>query len=310
MMRKYPSVRAFKDAPHILDCREVIATEKLNGSNFRVFIPKGVTSIEGVRYGGRESESTDPSFKVKKGLIWFKNRPGLLLNLLGVLQAYSYEDVTIYGETYGPGVISSKGTKYSNESDSLFRAFDIRVGDDFLEYSLFCEVADKASLPRVHEVWRGKPTKAAFDALLNTPSTEAALNGVADEENVCEGVVIRANPPKKDHWDQWLIVKHKNEKFTECAAPQEKREHVDTLADELARTYVTEGRLHNGFSRLHDRGVPLTKTMKDVPALLQELLLDIEKEQPEAFAAAGDRKSILSAISKVMVPLYRSYIYT
>lgn len=40
-MEKYPSIVQLPDCPEIFSVKEVIATEKIDGSNFRLFFPGG-----------------------------------------------------------------------------------------------------------------------------------------------------------------------------------------------------------------------------------------------------------------------------
>jgi len=187
----------------------------------------------------------------------------------------------------------------------LFRAFDIMVAENFLTYDLFVEIADKMGLARVHEVWRGEPTQANFDALL-----EGQRNGILDPSNFAEGVVIRTNPLFRDVFGQWVIVKHKAKKFAEVAhAPTPPKEHVTSPADTFVATFVTEGRIINAVGRLADRGTPLKGTMTDMPALLTEIIADLHKEcEPEWKETGMPDGALKGAVSKVLGPLYRKML--
>lgn len=308
----YPMIVLLPRRPEILAVKEVIATEKLHGSNFRVNFPAGMASIDDVRYGSRDVVDGDGSgtpFPLNNMKAWFKARPELLQAMWDVTRSYGFSDLTVFGEAYGPGV-QTKGVKYSNGQEILFRAFDIMVGENFLTWDLFCEIADKMGLPRVSEIWRGDPTSEAFDALLNLPSAEAYANGIDDPKNLAEGVVLRSNPLLRNVFGEWLIVKCKGKKFSEVAhAPKEKVERGETPADTFAATYVTEGRITNAVGRLADRGEPLKGTMADMPTLLKEIVADLHKEHEPEWAALGlQEKQLVGAVSKVLGPLYRKAI--
>lgn len=184
----------------------------------------------------------------------------------------------------------------------------------------FARFCDKISLPRVHEVWRGEPTQANFDALLEKPSTEGLLNGFG-ADNIAEGVVLRSNPLLRNVFGEWLICKHKSAKFAEVAqAATEKIPRGPTAADDFAAKYVTEGRVMNALGRLHDRGVELTNTilqlplsqvytMKDMPVLLKEVCADLSKDFPEEMAELGiTEQSIKGNVSRVLGPMYREML--
>jgi len=303
---KYPEIALLYRRPEIFAVKEVVATEKLHGSNFRVHFPLGMTSIADVRYGSHDVEDTEPAFPLGKAKNWFEARPDLLNSMWEVIKSYGFSDATIFGEAYGPG-IKAKGVKYSNGTEMLFRAFDLMVGTNFVTYDLFCEIADKMGLARVHEVWRGVPTQESFDALLEKPSHEAKHNGIDDPNNLAEGVVIRSNPLLRNVFGEWLIAKHKGKKFTEKAeAPKEPKERVASPADTFAATFVTEGRVTNAIGRLSDRGTPLKGDMTDMPALLTEIIADLHKECETEWKATGMPDGALKgAVSKVLGPLYR-----
>ena len=313
---KYPEIVLLSKRPEIFAVKQVIATEKLHGSCFRLHLPCGMASIEDILYGSREMESTGHKFPLGNMVRWFKARPDLLTTIWEVIKSYGFSDATLFGEAYGPG-IKTKGVKYSTGQEVLFRVFDIMVGTNFVTYDLFCEIADKMGLPRVHEIWRGEPTLEAFDALLEKPSVEGLLNGITDEGNLAEGVVIRSNPLFRDVFGQWLIIKHKSKRFSEVAhAPAPPKERGISQADIFASTYVTEGRVLNAVGRLQDRGVVLKNDMTDMPTLIAEILVDLHKEcsedwpynpnEPDSVQSSPmTDKQVMGFVSRVLGPIYR-----
>lgn len=311
VFQRYPSILLLDRVPEIYAVKEVVATEKLHGSNFRLHFPLAMQSLDEVKFGSHETESTDSNFPLGRAVEWFKSRPDLLGNMWEVTKSYGFSEVTIFGEVFGPG-IKAKGVRYSTGQEMLFRGFDIMVAANFVTYDLFVELADKMKLPRVPEVWRGAPSKEAFDALLERPSHVAKENGIDDESNLSEGIVIRSNPLLRNVFGEWLIAKHKSKKFSEVAhAPTEKKVREATPADYLATTYVTVGRIRNAIGRLTDRGVALKSDMTDMPTLLVEIVADLKKEAGadwDAAIAAGNEKSIQGSVSRVLGPLYRQFL--
>ena len=306
---KYPEIVLLKKRPELFAVKECVATEKLHGSCFRIHFPLGMTELAEVKFGSHETESTDVAFPLGRAVEFFTSRPGLLKGMWEVIKSYGFSEVTVFGEAYGPG-IKAKGVKYSNGKDTLFRAFDMMVAENFVTYDLFCEIMDKMMLPRVHEVWRGNPTQEAFDALLEKPSVEGRFNGIKDEGNIAEGVVIRTNPLFRDVFGEWLIAKHKAKKFAEVAfAPAETKVKGESPADAFAQTYVTEGRVRNAIGRLHDRGVALKNDMTDMPTMLTEIIADLHKEcEPEWQALGLPDGQLKGSMSRVLGPLYRQLL--
>lgn len=311
MAPKYPEIALLPRRPEILCVKEVVATEKIHGSNFRVHFPAGMTDLGDVVYGSREVEY-DPTSEVKfplpHAVEWFKTRPELLMRMWETLKSYGFPDATVFGEAFGPG-INVKGVRYSDGQEMLFRAFDIMIGENFLTYDLFCEVADKMEIPRVPEVWRGDPTKENFDALLNRVSGVAMDGGIQDPANLAEGVVLRSNPLLRNVFGEWLIIKHKGAKFSEVAhAPNVKKERGASPADDYAAMYVTAGRLTNAIGRLQDRGVALTGTMKDMPTIITEIVADLHKEAEADWPEGVADKQMTGCVSRVLGPILRAHL--
>lgn len=307
----YPDIVLVYRRPEIFAVKEVVATEKLHGSNFRINFPLGMTSLDDIRYGSHDTIYTPgEKFALGKARDWFLAKSDLLANMWEVIKSYGFSEVTVFGEAFGPG-IKAKGVRYSEGQEMLFRAFNIMVAENFLTtYELFVEITDKMGLPRVPEVWRGAPTQEAFDALLEKPSVVAGAEGVTDPNNLAEGVVIFSNPMFKTATNEWLIVKHKGKKFSEVAhAPKERVVTVSPFAD-FATTYVTEGRIRNAIGRLQDRGVTLDNGMKDMPILLEAIVVDLNKECGPELDALGphDGKGLLGAVSRTLGPLYRTIL--
>jgi Rnl2 family RNA ligase len=310
---KYPELVTLDKRPEILAVKQVVATEKLHGSNFRVLFPAGMASLDEVRFGGRNEVFApgDDGFYGGKAVRWWKSRAALMQRLWEVFAAYGFgSDVVVYGEICGAGI--QKGVRYAASDDALFRAFDIRVGDCFVTYDLFTKLCDDAGLPRVPEIWRGEPTLAAFDALLEKPSEEGLRNGVAAEGNLAEGVVIRSNPLLRDVFGSWLIIKHKSAGFAEVAkrapktgAKPEGRADVDAFT----AAFVTRGRILNAVGRLRDAGAKLAGGMEDMPVLAPAVVADLHKEEEPAWqallAGGAEEKQIRGAVTKAVAAVYR-----
>ena len=114
----------------------------VHNSNFRIYFPLGMKSIEELGYGSRDVEYGvgDQKFPLGSMLNKFKAQTDLLNRMSEVLMvSYGFSEVTVFGEAYGPG-IKAKGVRYSTGQEPLFRAFDIMVAQNFVTYDLFCEI--------------------------------------------------------------------------------------------------------------------------------------------------------------------------
>ena len=310
---KYRSIVRLDKRPEILTMKEVVATEKLHGTNFRVFFPEGMGSIDEVQYGGRnETFGTDggEDFYGGRPVRWFKDRPELLERLRATFGHHGFGPTIVYGEICGPGI--QKGVRYTTGQEIFFRAFDIAVADNFVTYDLFTQLCDEAELPRVPEVWRGAPSVEAFDALVDKVSVEGLAGGVDDDKNLSEGVVIRSNPLLRTVFGEWLIIKHKSKGFEEVAsAKREPPKGLDAVHD-FTRRFVTRGRLLNAVGRLRDSGVELEGAMSDMRHLGRAVFEDLRKECGEQMQVLLDaevsEKLIRGTVSKAAARFYRAML--
>jgi Rnl2 family RNA ligase len=308
---KYPDVVTLPKRPEILSVKQVVATEKLHGTNFRVFFPAGMAGIEDVRFGGRNEVlgPGDLGFYGGRPVRWFMDQPALLERMWTAIRERGWNDVIVYGEACGAGI--QKGVRYVEGDEVVFRAFDVIVGDNFVTHDLFVEFCDAVRLPRVCEVWRGEPSLAAFDTLLEQPSLEAERNGVRDVRGVMEGVVIRSNPLLRNVFGEWLIIKHKSQAFAESARPLTGA--VDRgPVEAFVRTYVVRGRVVNALGRLRDAGMPVVEDMRDMKYLVPAVAIDLEKECGEEWSVLlgmGFKEGDLrSTVSRVLSGVYRQML--
>lgn len=308
---KYPDIVTLPKRPEILSVKQVVATEKLHGTNFRVLFPAGLAGLEDVQFGGRNEvfEPGNQSFYGGRPRRWFKDRPELSERIMAFARERGWSDLIVYGEACGSGI--QKGVRYVEGDEVLFRAFDVRIGDNFVTHDLFVEFCEAVGLPRVCEVWRGEPSLAAFDALLERPSLEAERNGVAAIRGVMEGVVIRSNPLLRNVFGEWLIIKHKSQAFAESARPV--AEAVDRgPVEAFVRTHVLRGRVVNALGRLRDAGVAIKDDMQDMKHLAPAVVADLHKECGEewqALVGQGFRDGDLrSTVSRVLAGVYRQML--
>lgn len=307
---RYPETVALNKRAEILAVKEVIATEKLHGSNMRVIFPAGMTTITEIRFGGRNElfNAGDRGFYGGRPVQWFLDRPDLLQRLTDAFRERGYGQVTVFGEVCGAGI--QKGVRYVEGDEIVFRAFDIQIGDNLVTHNLFEEICELTELPRVPIVWRGEPSLAAFDALLEKPSLEGHRNGVSVDNNLMEGVVIRSNPLLRTVFGDWLIVKHKSAKFDEVAKASIRADRPDlSPIEEFAETYVPQGRIINALGRLREAGMALADDMEDMPRLASAVIADLHKEcepQWQALLAQGfAERQIRTTVTKTVGRVYR-----
>lgn len=302
MFHKYPHIDNLYKVPEIFACEEVVATEKIHGSNFRVYIP---ADGSGVKFGSRNREIGLGSGRFDVAIKWFLDSIGSLVFMCQTLKA----DVIIFGEIYGTGI--QTGVKYVHGNDIQFRAFDVMVGGELLNYDDFAGFCYDTFLPSAPLVYRGRPTVEALNALLEVNSIVAGLNDVTDEVNISEGVVIRPTKMVKDYLGNYVMAKHKSKGFAESCGSAHASARIAAIgpnpAIAIAQEYVTRGRLLNAVGRLLDAGIDMANDMSDMKKLpaevLRDVLSDIREEHPHL-----DAKVLGSAVTRQTAIIYKALL--
>lgn len=154
-----------------------LATEKIDGTNVRVFFEVGGQ----VRFGGKTDNAQMPTFLLSHLQDTFP------LELFGV--AFDEGAVgVLYGEGYGPKIQKGGGNYRDNVS---FRLFDVRVGDWWLNWDDVEDVAYKLGIQTVPVLTRGVSLEDAV-GVLRVHSEVAAVE--ANNDIIQEGIVARTDP--------------------------------------------------------------------------------------------------------------------
>lgn len=303
---QYPHIENIEDVPGLFDLPEVIATEKVHGSAMRIGVVGGR-----LRVGGRRLEYTDLRPDSREGLcfIQYVLETGLDRR---VLEAFAGRDVILYGEWHGSGTPKKdwpqvqKGIRYLDGND--FRIFDVKVDGRYVPQDEVAGFAAKVGLKAMPVLYRGKPTQAAFDALIDTMSRVGEENGIVDPENTIEGIVIR---PPAFVWDErrnLVMAKYKVGKWAERASAQRhprtppKERTLAPGAAEFAAEFVTEMRLDHVLDELREAGIPMEKS--SLGEVLKRMGQDIKREGAKALAEAGlewkDASPFVTRLAKEM----------
>lgn len=305
---KYSSIDNLYKCPDWVTWGEIVATEKLHGCNFRIFIPKGFANGDTIKFGSRNNEvQIGSGFYADRPVKWFLNRQSLLNTLVDEALQFN-GDVTIYGEIIGSTV--QKGVSYTvdDNGDVTFRAFDVKVGERFLDYNDFVAFCVASNLPRVIELYRGSADVNKVNALLEIDSYEGLRNGVTKSPNITEGVVIKPLVEGKDFRGNRLIAKHKSDGFAEKSEGKRGAlvPRYDNPCLAVAAMYVTRGRVLNCIEKLESDIIPRAVTdmsaMKYLPAFVYSdvccELWDRAYETGETLPDNFDEKGLRSAVTK------------
>lgn len=175
-----------------------LVTEKIDGTNVRVFWEKGA-----VRFGGRTDNSQMPTF-----LLAYLQQQFTPVALAGAFD----EGVraTLFGEGYGPKIQKGGG---NYRDDVSFRLIDVVVyGEDdhvwWLTWDNVVDVAAKLSVETVPVLGRDASIEEAIATVKNGAHSQVAFIEKQGNEITAEGIVCRTDPPlftRRGHRVAWKL---------------------------------------------------------------------------------------------------------
>lgn len=268
----------YKDQ-RILAFRECYAMEKIHGTSAHI------------RWSGGELHFSSGGEKHERFVSLF-NRDTLAANFLGI----GHDPVIVYGEAYG-GKQQGQSKRYGTEL--RFVAFEVQVGESFLQVEQAADFVSKLGLEFVHYV-KVSTDLAALDAERDAPSEQAKRNGIV-EPQTREGVVLRPLYEVRDNRGERVMAKHKRDDERETKTPRAvvdpAKLQVLQAAEAIAEEWVTPTRLAHVLDKLGDVNIEQTR---DVIAAMTEDVLR------EGAGEVVDSREARAAIGKKTAGLFKA----
>ena len=213
------------------------------------------------------------------------------------LEITTLEYFAVYGELFGgwyphpdvekvEGVTRvQKGVYYS--PDNEFYAYDIKVNGQFINDDDCQRLLKAVGIFNAEPLFRGT-FRECLEYKNEYQSTIPKRLGLPEiEDNICEGNVIRPVEPKFIECGSRVILKNKNDKWSEKMAkePKEKKEVI--LSDEASKLFreidslVTENRLRNVLSKTGP--ISQKEFGKLLGLLMQDVFEEFNKDWKEDF---------------------------
>ena len=188
---------------------------------------------------------------------------------------FSNLPVIVYGEAYGG---KQQGMSHTYGKELKFIAFDVKVGDNWVDVPNAEQIAQKLGLEFVY--YTRIPTDLKYiDAERDNPSVQAVRNGVG-EDKVREGVVLRPLMELTKNNGARVICKHKGEKFGERKSqPKVDTNGLEILSDarKVADEWVTAMRLEHVLDK-HPDITDMEHTSKVIEAMQEDIKREGEGE--------------------------------
>lgn len=300
-----------------------VVQEKIHGSNFSLWVNDG--GLKAAKRSGFIDEGENFN---NHSLILNKYKENMtnLLHLVRKKYPKSIE-LAVFGEIYGgnyphkdvervkQAVKIQTGVFYRPDND--FIGFDILIRDGksqiFLDVIEVNELLSESKIPFVSTLFVGP-----FDEALKYPNEFVStipknLRLPEIKNNLCEGVVIRPIKPKFLFDGTRVILKNKNEKFTErshskgsktAKKPIELTDEALGLLGEV-ELYSNENRLKNVLSKV---GTITDKDFGKITGLLnKDALEDFNKDHSDSFSILDkkEQKYITKHLGQINSQLIR-----
>ncbi len=275
------------DAQQVLLFKECYALEKIHGTSAHISWDEGALRFFS---GGESYECFCALFNTEE--------------LKAAFQKLEHPKVTVYGEAYGG---KQQGMRLVYGPTLRFVAFDVLVGDAWLEVPKAAAVADSLGLSFV-PYSKVSTELVELDAERDKPSEQSVRNGLLDgatyNSSKREGVVLRPLIEVRTKSGSRICAKHKRADFierkTNPRVVDPSRLEVLTEANAIADEWVTEMRLAHVLDKL---GNPTS--LETVPAVIAAMLEDVTRE---ASGEIKDSKEARKAIGARTVKLYKALV--
>ena len=196
----YTDVENLRNFPDVLvDGEDVVATEKLHGTNCRVGVIEGETMA-----GSMEVRRKRPADEaLATSTYWFPTTVRGVRALLDDL-AKSHRQVILFGEVFGSKV---QNLHYGHTGRLGFAAFDLLVDGRYLDPAEFDAACADHGVPTVPVVHRGPYALDAIKAVSGGPTT------LAGGAHIREGVVVRPARERTDPKVGRVILKYLGDEY-------------------------------------------------------------------------------------------------
>lgn len=198
-MRSYPTL--------LVEGEEVVATEKIHGTNCRVgFVTETVNDERSMRWmagskGLRRKQPVDLAV-ARQNTYWFPTTLPAVANLLNSLFQAGHEQAVLFGEVYGVGIQS-----YTYAQPGIaFRAFDLMIDGKYVDFEQFEEICQQFAVERVPLIYRGPFSIAAIKQISDGESLVGGKNGR-------EGVVVKPLHERQDAKVGRVILKYVGDSY-------------------------------------------------------------------------------------------------
>ncbi len=270
-----------------INITEWVVLEKVHGANFSVW-----TDGKEVQFAKRSGFFTDSFYNSHTITEKLTTNIFDAFKIANVALKEPCETLAVYGELFGgnfthPDVkkvdVSSiqKGIQYC--PDINFMAFDMMVNGQYVDHDIFLFIVERSGFFYTKTRFRGTLEECLAQSNTYDSTIPAQLGLPHLTDNVCEGNVIKPTIVTYFGNGERVILKDKNEKWSEKAKEKKPIKEITKLTDvgkqkvEDMCSFISENRLRNVLSKIGE------VTNKDFGKILGDFMLDIIEDYEKEF---------------------------
>jgi Rnl2 family RNA ligase len=303
-----------------------IVQEKVHGANFSFF-----TDGKEIKIAKRTSfiEKDEKFYNAHQILERYREN---VINVFEKVKTMypNVETVVIYGELFGGGykhkevelvkeaIRVQKGIEYAPYNE--FYGFDIKLnGITYLDTDLVNQIFKETGFFYAKILFQGTLDEALKFTNVFDSKIPAWLGLPEIENNMCEGTIVKTLKTKYFGNGSRVILKNKNEKWTEKSKmvkkdrPVKKDVHFSEEAQEIweeIRRYATANRLKNVVSKIGEFEPKMVG--KVIGLFAQDILEDFEKDFPKVFTTIEkeEQKRINKKLNSLVIDVIKEELMT
>ena len=303
-----------------------IVQEKVHGANFSFF-----TDGKEIKIAKRTAfiEKDEKFYNAHQMLERYRKNVIDLFEKVKTIHP-NLETVVIYGELFGGGykhkevepvkdaIKVQKGVEYAPHNE--FYAFDIKLnGTTYLDTDLVNQIFDETGFFYAKILFQGTLDEALKFPNVFDSKIPAWLGLPEIENNMCEGTIVKTLKTKYFGNGSRVILKNKNEKWTEKSKIIRKdrpiqtevrfSENAQNIWEEIQK-YATANRLNNVASKIGEFDPKMIG--KVIGLFSQDILEDFEKDFPKVFTTIEkeEQKRINKKLNSLVIHVVKEELMT
>lgn len=212
---RYTDIENYRNFPDGFEEGElVLATEKIDGTNSRLSISEVIVENGNVDFewkaGSHNVKRKKPDEDIKKNTYWFPYTLEPVVKMIEHIHQKTGKPVHLFGEIYGAVRGGHKSMHYGKPSALSYVAFDLMIGQEYVDWDMFRNYCNDFGVPTVPLVDVFEFRSDKVKRLSTGKSILASLNHT---DHMREGIVVKPVKERHDPKIGRVILKMLNDDY-------------------------------------------------------------------------------------------------